>query len=127
MRPVTHDVIRGQSKIAWFRRSWPLLGVIYLIDGLVWWATGADVMYGIIVAATVVGTFRNNPSGRTVRWRVTVASLVTAAFVVGGLVLSARFSIGLSVSVRLVQGASGIVAGILIAGLLQHWDGAPRR
>lgn len=127
MRPVTEGMVRDQPKPAWFRRGWLLLVAIYLVDGLVWWATGADVVYGIVVSATVVGTFRNCPDGYTVGRRVTVASLVTAALVIGGVVLSATFSVGLPVGARLVQGASGIGAGALIAGLLHRRERAHQR
>ncbi len=112
MRPVDASaVIEGRETARYLRGLALALGMAG-IDGVVWWLTSVDVMFGLLVAVATWQAMRHTRYGgaRRVLRAVALIMLVLAA----GVVTSTFFPIGLPPQVRLVQGAGGIALGLAV-------------
>lgn len=127
MRPVGPEQVREARQTHWFRRGWVLVFVAYVVDGLVWWWSGFDLMYGFVVAATVVGTALESRSFTPGNRRVVLVVIMTSASVAAGILLSTRYGLGLPVRARLFQGAGGVAVGTFAAWLAMRRTASTRR
>lgn len=109
--PATAVVETGSGSGAWGRGLLHVLGA-WSVVAVVWWATGLDVLYGVVVASTAVGALAHRP----LTTRTALRNLgLTAALALGGAVTFGVLGVGAGTTDRLLQGAGGVlVAGVVL-------------
>lgn len=117
-REIPVDAVSEPDRRGWYWGVAQIAG-IWAVLALVWWLTGADVMYGAIVAATALGDVGR---GAVTAARAAKHLTVAADLALLGVVALGSTGLGLSVSQRLVQGGGGLVVAALVWVAVCGWQ-----
>lgn len=109
-RPVPADAVISRSHT----HRW-IAGAAWIVSGIavvaiVGWVTDADIFYAVVVAFVALGAL----DGQLTLRRALTHLALAAGLVLVGVLVFAQLGVGESTPSRIVQGAGGLAAAVLI-------------